>query len=121
MNPFLADEYDTLNNVKGLMLLRQRGSEKVAGVIDAFLSRHGIGPGQGGLMQQIMFPMLSQASTWTLRDSTASIPPWLNQFKLLEKGPRVFDDALAGLRSMATGGPVSQQVFIPGLGQVGPR
>ena len=120
MNPFLADEYDTLNNIRGLMLLRSKGNEKVAGVIDAFLMRHGIGPGQGSVWQQMLFPMLSQASTWTLRDSTANIPSYLNQFRQLQKGPQVFNDALSGLKSLATGGAVSQQVTIPGLGTIGP-
>jgi hypothetical protein len=117
MNPWLADEYDTANNIRRLLHLQQ---EKVAGIADAFLMRHGIGPGQGGVLQQILFPMLSQASSWTLRDSTANIPSWVNQFRLAEKGPRVFNEALQNLQGFAAGGLSPQQVVIPGLGPVGP-
>lgn len=119
MNPFLADEYETANNIRRLLHLQR--FTKTAGLVDSFLMRHGIGPGQGGMLQQILFPMLSQASSWTLRDSTATIPPWVNQFKLLEKGPKVFNEALSGLQGLASGSLGPQQVVIPGLGPVGPR
>lgn len=118
MNPFLAEEYSTLNNVRGLRLCA-RGNEKVAGLVDSFLARRGIGPGQGGVLQQILFPMLSQASSWTLRDSTAPIPKWLNQFQALQKGPQVFNDALANFQAFMTGGG-GPQTALQTVGQLVP-
>ena len=118
MNPFLAEAYHTRNNIRGLVHL-SRLMEKRAGFVDAAMDRAGIGPGKSTLMD-ILFGIASRATSWPLRDSTEFLKgaPWLNTLQRLEKGPRVYTEAMEGLQNLISGGPVGQAV-VPGYGPIG--
>lgn len=120
MNPFLAAEYGTEANSERLRRLA-RSSVKVAGLVDAFLANKGYLPGGKhgqGVLYNILFPMLSQATLWPLRSSTSNIPQYLNTFRRLEAGPGVFGQASQQLQSLVSGGQV-QPFSLPGIGPVG--